>query len=559
MEHIKTFFKNHNYIFIILIISVCLLIPSILNHGIHGDDSTFHIINVLSMDKNSTFTEMPTRIRPYTANNFGYGSGIFYPELVHITILYIYKITKLVHLTLHDSIFIFLLGLMVATGIMMRKLLYKITKDNTSSTLGAILYITYPYLIADIYRRSAYGELISFLALPLIFLGIYSLFYENKKTNFYLCFVLGYYLLFSSHLISVVYVTIFTAIFLLCQGKSLWKKEKLIPLTIASIFACFLSLNYIVPIIEHKLLGTYMVFEPNYMYSRNGIIKGVLNPITLLFPSSWLTSYIPIFILLLIGITFLRRKKLKEQISPKIITGILMILITSILLITCPWIWKIMPSILFTIQFSFRNCTYLCFSSVILASFGYLMIKDQYKKKAMIILLCLILINTIFIFQNKNYTIRENTTIKDNVRDGGMGWKREYLPKNAYQNITYFENRGEEIKLVNGDAKTKTLENKTPNLTFQIQTSKKCTIEIPRLYYLWYKITLTTENDEKVYLNFYENQNGFIEFQIPESGTVEVKYQKTKTSEVAYLLSLLSIIGFICFLNIIRISEKEKI
>lgn len=559
MEHIKTFFKNHNYIFIILIISVCLLIPSILNHGIHGDDSTFHIINVLSMDKNSTFTEMPTRIRPYTANNFGYGSGIFYPELVHITILYIYKITKLVHLTLHDSIFIFLLGLMVATGIMMRKLLYKITKDNTSSTLGAILYITYPYLIADIYRRSAYGELISFLALPLIFLGIYSLFYENKKTNFYLCFVLGYYLLFSSHLISVVYVTIFTAIFLLCQGKSLWKKEKLIPLTIASIFACFLSLNYIVPIIEHKLLGTYMVFEPNYMYSRKVLIKDILKLENLLVPSSWLTTYIPAFILFLIGMMLFKRKKLKEKIDPKITNGILMICIVSIIFITCPWIWKIMPNILLTIQFSFRNCTYLCFSSVILASFGYLVITEKHKKKVFVILLCLILINTIFIFQNKNYTIRENTTIKENLRDGGMGWKKEYLPKKAYKNITYFENRDSNVKLVNGKAKIKILKNQSPNLTFQIQTSKKCTVEIPRLYYLWYKITLKTESNKKIELNFHENQNGFIEFQIPESGTVEVKYQKTKISEVAYLLSLLFIIGFICFLNIIRISEKEKI
>ena len=245
MEHIKNFLKNHTYIFIILIISFFLLIPSILNHGIHGDDSTFHVINIMSMDKNSTMTQMPSRIRPYTANNFGYGSGIFYPELVHITILYIYKITKWFHPTLHGSISIFLLGLMTITGIMMRKLLYKITKDNTSSTVGAILYISYPYFIADIYRRSAYGELISFLALPLIFLGLYSLFYENKKVPFYLYFVLGYYLLFSSHLISAVYVTIFAGIFLLCQGKSLWKKDKLVSLSIASIFACFLSLNYI--------------------------------------------------------------------------------------------------------------------------------------------------------------------------------------------------------------------------------------------------------------------------------------------------------------------------
>jgi len=558
MERFKTFLKNHMYIGILLTISFCLCIPSILNHGIHGDDSTFHIINIISMDKNSTITQMPSRIRPYTANNFGYGSGIFYPELVHITILYIYKITKWIHPTLNGSISIFLFSLIFLTGITMRKFLSKITKDNTTSTLGAILYITYPYFLADIYRRSAYGELISFLALPLVFLGLYSLFYENKKVSFYLYFVLSYYLLFSSHLISAVYVTVFTGIFLLCQGKALWKKEKFISLVIASIFSILVSLNNLIPILEHKLLGNYMVFQPGYMYSKKAIKKGTLPMIDLITPKGWLTTYIPLFILLLIGYMLLKRKKLIEKVPTKIVNGILIILGISLIVISYPLIWNIFPSFLLTIQFPFRICTYLCFSGVILASFGYFIIKNQYKKIILGVILCLILLNTLFIFQNKNYTIRENTTIKENLRDGGMGWSKEYLPKNTYQNLSYFENRDSKIKIVSGNAKIKILEENCPNLKFKVQTSKKCIVEIPRLYYLWYKITLKTENDKNVELNFYENSNGFIEFEIPASGNIEVKYQKTKISETAYLLSLLSVIAFICFLNIVKINEKEK-
>lgn len=558
MEHVKTFLKNHVYIGILLTISFCLLIPSILNHGIHGDDSTFHIINIMSMDKNSSMTQMPSRIRPYTANNFGYGSGIFYPELVHITILYIYKITKWIHLTLHDSIFIFLFSFIFLTGMMMRKLLYKITKNNTTSILGAILYITYPYFLADIYRRSAYGELISFLDLPLVFLGLYNLFYENKKVSFYLYFVLGYYLLFSSHLISTVYVTIFTGIFLLCQGKALWKKEKFTSLVIASIFSIFISLNNLIPILEHKLLGNYMVFEPGYMYSKKAIKNGTLPMIDLITPSNWLTTYIPLFILLLIGYMLIKRKKLKEKVPAKIVNGVLIIFGISLILISYPLIWNIFPSFLLTIQFPFRICTYLCFSGVILASFGYFIIKNQYKKIILGIILFLTLLNTLFIFQNKNYTIRENITIKENLRDGGMGWSKEYLPKNTYQNLSYFENRDSKVKLVNGNAKIKILEEKSPNLKFKIQSLEKCTVEIPRLYYLWYKITLKTEENQKLELDFYENSNGFIEFEIPKSGTIDVQYQKTKVSQTAYLLSLLSMIVFVCFLNIVKKNENKK-
>lgn len=301
-----------------------------------------------------------------------------------------------------------------------------------------------------------------------------------------------------------------------------------------------------------------MVFQPGYMYSKKAIKKGTLPMIDLITPKGWLTTYIPLFILLLIGYMLLKRKKLIEKVPTKIVNGILIILGISLIVISYPLIWNIFPSFLLTIQFPFRICTYLCFSGVILASFGYFIIKNQYKKIILGVILCLILLNTLFIFQNKNYTIRENTTIKENLRDGGMGWSKEYLPKNTYQNLSYFENRDSKIKIVSGNAKIKILEENCPNLKFKVQTSKKCIVEIPRLYYLWYKITLKTENDKNVELNFYENSNGFIEFEIPASGNIEVKYQKTKISETAYLLSLLSVIAFICFLNIVKINEKEK-
>lgn len=558
MNIINKLKKIPKYFYILLVVTIILLIPSILNKGIHGDDSTFHIINITAMDKSSSITSMPPRIRPYTANNFGYGSGIFYPELIHITTLYIYKLISIIHPTIYGSIILFLLGFILLTGVMMRKLLYKITKNDITSTLGAILYITYPYFIADIYRRSAFGELISFLALPLIFLGLYSLFYENKKIPFYLYFILGYYLLFSSHLISSVYVTIFTGIFLLFQGKSLWKKDKIIPLFMASIFAILLSLNYIVPILEHKVLGNYMVFQKNYMYSRQGVMEGTLRIMDLIKPSSWLTSYIPIFSIILIFLVWLKRKEIKNTIDKKIIYGFGAIFITAILLITCPLFWRIMPNFLLTIQFPFRNCTYLGFSVSILACLGYLTLKEEHRKKVLVLLLSLTLINTVFIFQNKTYTIRENTIIRGNQRDGGMGWSKEYLPVNTYDNISYFENRDSLIKEITKAEKIKILEDDSPNLKFEIDTKKKTIVEIPRLYYLWYEIILKTKEENILKLGYYENENGFIEFEIPESGTVEVKYKKTKLSETSYIISLLSIILLICYLNVIHINEEKK-
>ncbi len=541
---------------VLLILSILLIIPAMMNGGIHGDDSTFHIINITAMNKNATWFHLPTRIRPFTANNFGYGSGIFYPELIHLTIAYLYKAVKHINLSLTDSITIFILLLTWITGIIMRKLLYKLTKDNKASTLGAIFYITSPYFLADIYRRSAYGELISFLALPLIFLGLYELLYKQKKAKFYICFILGYYLLFGSHLISVIYGTIFTGFFLLCQGKKTFKKENLISLAIASIFSLLLSLTFIVPIFEHKIFGNYMVFQKNYMYSRIGVIESRLPISELIIPGQWLTSYIPIFEILLIGILIKNWKQIKEKINKNILNGFLIISLLSTLLITCSIPWKIAPQFLLMIQFAWRNSTYLAFSICILSTLGYQTIKENHKKGIFIILLILIAINTTFILTNPNYTITKNTTIENNQRDGGMGWSKEYLPENTYKHLSYFENREEDIKIKEGNATVNIIKNNTPNVTFQVKTKNEIIVEIPRLYYLWYQITLKNQEEEKILLNYYENSNGFIEFKIPESGEIEVKYQKTKVSKVASIISTFSI--GIVILWILIIYKKEK-
>lgn len=558
MRKIRCLFnKIPKYVYILLFISFILFIPALINQGIHGDDATFHIVNIMAMNENSSFFELPTRIRPLTANNFGYGSGIFYPQLIHMIILYIWKIFQIVNVPLSACIILFMFIFTFITSIFMRKLLYKYTSNSVVSTLGSIFYITYPYFIADIYRRSAYGEIISFLALPMIFLAIYNLLNEDNKIKFYIYFVLGFYLLFASHLISSIYVTLFTGIFILCHGKKIFKKNILIPFIVASLIAVFLSFDYIVPIFEHKFLGNYMVFQDSYMYSRNSVIDSVLPISNLFILGDKIATYIPIFILLLIGFMFYNFKKVKNIVDSKIIFGLSIVFVLAILLVTVPFIWKISPSILIMIQFAWRNCTYIGFSSCILASFGLLMFSKKYFKIVSISSLILILVSLIFLLINPVYTPKVNKIFS--YRDGGMGWSREYLPKNAYDNLDYFLDRDNEIKLVSGNANIKVLNDNTPNLKFSIKTSDKVIVEIPRLYYLWYKIDLTDKDNQKTNINFYENDNGFIEFVVSESGIINVKYEKTLLSNVSYIVSTLTFGFFIGFICISYDLERKKL
>lgn len=56
----------------------------------------------------------------------------------------------------------------------------RLTKSKEIGTLTAILYMLMPYHLNDMYIRNALGEFLSFIFIPLIFLGVYKIFQKEK-------------------------------------------------------------------------------------------------------------------------------------------------------------------------------------------------------------------------------------------------------------------------------------------------------------------------------------------------------------------------------------------
>lgn len=57
----------------------------------------------------------------------------------------------------------------------------KLTKSKLIATLIAILYMLMPYHLTDMYIRNAIGEFLSYIFVPLVFLGLYNLFHKEKE------------------------------------------------------------------------------------------------------------------------------------------------------------------------------------------------------------------------------------------------------------------------------------------------------------------------------------------------------------------------------------------
>ena len=139
-----------------------------------------------------------------------------------------------------------------------------------------------------------------------------------------------------------------------------------------------------------------------------------------------------------------------------------------------------------------------------------------------------------------------------------MGWQEEYLPMKTKNNIDYFNNRGDEIIVINGKATLEIIKNETPNLTFKITDVKNAKLELPRLYYLGYTINVINEKGEKSNIDYQENQNGFIEIEVDQNGTYELIYTGTILDRMSNKVSLITILGFIIYLLVGEVKKNEK-
>ncbi len=135
-----------------------------------------------------------------------------------------------------------------------------------------------------------------------------------------------------------------------------------------------------------------------------------------------------------------------------------------------------------------------------------------------------------------------------------MGYQEEYLPMNAKNHIDYFHNRSTEILVVDGNADISIIEDSTPNLRFKITNTNYAKLELPRLYYLGYTIKMMGYNGESTFLNYKENQYGFIEMEANQEAIIEVTYENTTLGRVGNKISLFTVGLFAIYLII----KKEK-
>ena len=544
---------------IIIIIGLLISIPFFWVQVRYSDDGWLHMLRLIGIDNAMEKGAFPFLVAPYLCNNWGYSMTAFYPTIV----AYVPYVLGLISGSFFNGLKIFGALTTVLSGIFMYNLMNEVTKKKGIAFFSAIIYMTLPYKLEDIYNRYAIGEFTAFVFMPLVFQGLYNLLHGDKKRHYYIA--IGATGLLLSHTISTEYTAIFCLIYVLFNYKAFFKKDVIIKCIINVVFILLMSALFLLPMLEFKSQAQYAIFTPEIIktsgeYAADNTIelwqllkdKGEENGVSFVVG-------IPFIAMLFSGVLAYRNieKKNRDFYITFIIFGLI-----SLIMCTNLFPWIIMPDILCTLQYPWRMLGFalMFFTPVCAMNVYYLVtcIKKEWLRNTVYILIFVILMA--FTVKELSVYKAEDTTIdaqyeqnsKDNPQIHYFSVNRDYMPSKALtQQRKYLWTREDNTVVVSGNA---TIENENKDalhLDMDIKDATSGTeLELPFLFYPGYTVKLEYNNQE-VILETTESDYGFIKVVIPEDvseGKITVDYTATTLDKVAYIISPIAVIGFIAYI-----------
>ena len=314
MINFKKILKK-NILYIILIFLLSLAIASyfcipLYNNTLHlGSDTGFHLTRIQAW-RDAILEGVKYPYMWWHANfDFGYPAPLYYCQLLLFPAVYL--ISKGFSLVISYKIYLFLLILAAIFSIGYSS--KQISKNKLCAIIVAMfIYLINPHEIISIFRRSALGELMAAVFIPICLLGIYYVIYDNHNKWYYL--VIGFSGTILSHNISFMLMCVVFLIFIIINIKKLYlEKERIVSIIKAVICAFLLSLFFTLPMLEGLL--------NNKMFINNvdstSYIKGITISDIFNFKCDWtiFTNLSPGPYLLFVPLCgiFIKDKKIKNK------------------------------------------------------------------------------------------------------------------------------------------------------------------------------------------------------------------------------------------------------
>ena len=562
------------YIILAVLLTLFVLGKTIFSYDISGtNDGYLHLIKIIGVNDIIESGQFPPIIEAGFCN--GYAINLFYNPLT----TYISLLCGVILNNFAYGIKLMLFIMMLLAIVFMYKFIKEFTGKKEIAIVAAIFYVTNPYYLSNIYIRGAIGESAALTFLPLLFLGVYSLFNGDRKKHYFITIAATGLIL--THNITTLYAAIISFIYVIINFNKLKEKDILIKLLINILFIVGLTIFFIYPLLLHSFSGEYVIFDSDLMRTNGErVASGVISfkELFMEIPGQEVIFRLNIIqvVLFILSIFCYRFIDKKDR---KIYLSFIIFAILSVILCMTKNIWKFAPDILCNIQFPWRLLGFSGFFISTIAGINlFIILKKIFKNKEnglifVIIPIALLSLLYAYSLDYKDYTTKKDDNesiefINNNINNiVYMNINREYMPSKTY--IALYKNqervKGDNVFILEGEALIES-ENKN-ELIYNIKLSdikENTSIEVPFLYYKGYSAYIENEKNGRKEIDVKESDYGFLKIDIPneyENGMIKVEYKTPITYYIVYIISFVTLIGFIIYivLNTAKSKNYEKI
>lgn len=219
-------------------------IPLTLPWLYYGHDMFFHYSRLFQLTQEIASEALPVRIHTDLFRGFGYMSPVFYAE----TFLYPFALLGAVGLSPIGCYRLLLFCVNLATAGVAYYSFSRLCHSRRLGLITTFLYTLAFYRMINLYTRSAVGEVLATIFLPLLLLGMYQLFYGDSRK--WLTASLAFTGLFQSHMITTELSVGFSVLFGLLSIRRLKDKKRLIHLLLAAGTTLLLNLWSLIPMLD---------------------------------------------------------------------------------------------------------------------------------------------------------------------------------------------------------------------------------------------------------------------------------------------------------------------
>ena len=493
-------------------------------------DNRFHMMRIEGLYQSILRHDLFPVINMSFMDGFGYISNIFYSDFL----IYPVAFMKLIGYSTAQAIARYYFILNFLTFIVAFLCFYKVQRKYWNSLVFSFVYTLSSYRLHDLLFRHDLGEVGAFLFLPIAVLGIYEIFYGERKRN-WLFLTFGMTGIIYSHALSPVLVAILIVIVALCQIPELkLHPKRLLSLLWATICSGLLSVGYFLPMLEQLKHTTFQLTK-----SKSILVKGSsslqdsfnwsLNNV-LIKPNIGLILLLAAFIII-ISAYKIKNKAIKHF---SIIGVVIFICSTSVF----PWI-LLNKTPFKMIQYTWRfDMLVTILLAIFVASDPLNILKGKIAKGLIVMFAMLLSISGGYRLVQSNSAALVPCSEYNKMSPYSIGGGQEYLPVGT--NVTALEATKHTPGIISGKATITNFKQNGTKLTFDFKNAKNAEIDLPIIGYYGFQSKNSIGQVSKLTMD--KQHNNLAKITINGKGKVVVDYYKTKVQRSARHFSAISLV-----------------